>query len=221
LPGAPYGARDGAAMVVVPTQTRLSIFEALTQIAFGKAMRLNELETLSAQDHDAMELAGKKLAEAASEGLVKVFGYLKGATSYKRISPARFDNPIHWQFTHDEFWHDGLWEEPEKEKRVDQWEKVKIDGASLATWLANLPAKLTQESASKEPPKRADTKELIRAYKRRADDWPKDKPPPNETEDRQFLNSLHGGISRDRTRDIRRQNAPDSWKRGGRRKSRG
>jgi hypothetical protein len=215
LPGAPHGARDGAAMAVVHNQTRLSICEALTQIAFGKAMGVHELEALGAQDLNAMEFAGKCLAEAASKGLVKVFGYLGDSTSYRRISPARFDNPIHWQFTHDEFWHSGLWKDPKTEKRVGQWTKVRIDAASLAAWLSSSPVKRDNAGPAKKLAKRADKKELRRAYKERVAKWPKGKPSPSEKEDLEFLRTLHHGLSREKTRDIRRDYAPASWKRSG------
>lgn len=228
-------------MVVTPSQTRLTICEALTQIAFGKAMGLHELDTLSAQDLDAMELAGKQLAEAASKGLVKVFGYLAGSTKPKRISPARFGYPIHWQFTHDEFWHGhvweefkeedgdktivgwrgGVWKEPEDEKRVGHWTNVRIDAASLAAWISISPAKREETSPTRELPKRADTKELHRAYGERVATWPKGAPPPPLREDLEFLRTLHDGLSRDRARDIRRQLAPQIWKKSGRRKSGG
>jgi hypothetical protein len=224
-----------------PSHGRLSICEALTQIAFGKAMGLHEVEALSASDLDAMELAGRQLTEAASKGLVRVFGYLAGSTKPKQISPARFGYPIHWQFTHDEFWHGyvlkefkeededktiegwrgGMWEKPEDEKRVGHWEKVTIDGASLATWLSNFPANCAETGPAKELPKRADTKELRRAYEERVANWPKGAPPPSREEDWKFLKALHDGISRDRARDIRKQFAPQSWKERGRRKSGG
>lgn len=211
----------GAAIVVVPSQTRLTICEALTQIAFGKAMGLHELDTLSAQEIDAMELAGKQLAEAASKGLVKVFGYLEGSASCKRISAARFKRPIHWQYTHDEFWHRGLWEEPHHERRVGQWTDVMIDAPSLAAWISNSPAKREETRPIREIPKRADTKKLHRAYSERVANWPKGAPPPSPKDDLEFLRTLHDGLSRDRARDIRRQLAPYRWKKGGRRKSGG
>lgn len=208
-------------MVVTPSQTRLTICEALTQIAFGKAMGLHELDTLSAQDLGGMELAGKQLAEAASKGLVKVFGFRKGSSTPRRILPERFQYPINWQFTHDEFWHAGLWEEVEDEESVGHWRKVKIDAASLTAWLSSSPAKRAETSPAKIIPKCADTKELHRAYGERVANWPKGAPPPSFQEDWEFLRTRHYGLSRDRARDIRRQLAPYSWKQGGRRKSGG
>ena len=57
--------------------------------------------------------------------------------------------------------------------------------------------------------------DLERAYKTRVDEWPPDKTAPTVSDDQKFLKGLKPNITRERCREIRKDHAPDSWKRAG------
>ena len=121
-----------------------------------------------------------------------------------------------------EFWQDL---EPDNRENAslrgaggEEWHDVTLRRDDvLRLWPESFLEIQKVEVPSKIPRRRiAKTPDLKKAYEKRVLNWPKDKKPPTREEDEQYMRDVHN-LSRETTRDFRKQFAPLRWTKSGKR----
>lgn len=167
------------------------------------------------------------LRDKIADGTLEAFGcYVdQGGREYEllKVDPDFFLHSVGLSSLHDQTCVDPNAEHGayRKAREAGLWKSIRFRRADLVRLFVSQP-EVQDEAVTVSTPKhpRMSVAEAKRRYLDRVETWDVNVNPPTREDDEAWFKS-DLGVSRDSARKIRRENAPESWQRGGRRKKLG